>query len=108
MRPRTVLAGCALLAVGIASYAVLSDGGLPRMQRQRADAEALRRDVAALEQQNQRLRGEVELLQGEAPGSEAYLEGVVREELGYIQRGEHLLILDEEEQRAAQAPAEAP
>lgn len=102
MRPRTVLVGSTLLAVGIASYAVLSEGGLPRMQRQRAEAAALARDVAALDQQNQRLRDEVERLQGEAEGADAYLEGVVREELGYVQQGEHLLLL------SAGEPGDAP
>ena len=107
MRPRTVLVGCALIAVGIASYAVLSDGGLRRMQRQRAEANALRSDVAALEHQNQRLKDEVQLLQGDAPGAEAYLERVVREELGYVKKGEHLLLLQEGAEKASPA-REAP
>lgn len=93
MRARTVLVSSAVVALGVAGYATLAPGGLPRMQRQRAEAAALRQDVAALEQQTDALRRQAALLQGEAPGAEAHLEGVIREALGYVRDDEHLLHL---------------
>lgn len=93
MRPRTILAGSALLAGSLAGYALFSAGGLSRMQHLRAEAETLRQDVATMQAQNEQLRDEVKRLQGETPGADAYLEGVIRAELGYIKSDEHLLLL---------------
>lgn len=105
MRPRTVLAACALVASGISGYAVLSEDGLSRMRRQREEAARLSADVDKLRAENERLKAEARRLEGEGEGADAYLEKVVRDELGYVRKNEHVLLLDEAPAGAEDAEA---
>lgn len=113
MRPRTVLAVCSLVAAGLASYVALSPGGLPRLSAQRAEVAGLEADVEALKQENATLAREARLLQGEGAEARPYLEKAVREDLGWVKKDEHLLLLPrlpnqaEDEERAV-APEAAP
>ena len=104
MRPRTLLFGSALISTGVVAYTLFSPGGLPRMQRQQHDAAALQRDVELLRGQNERLQQDAQLLQGDAPGAEAYLEDVIREELGYVKADEHLLLFETQGDASATSP----
>ena len=93
-----------MISAGVMAYTLLSPGGLPRMQRQQHDAAALQRDVDALREQNAHLQKNARLLQGDAPGAEAYLEDVIREELGYVKADEHLLLFETQRDASSATP----
>lgn len=103
MRPRRLLVLCALIAVGVSGYALLSPTGVPKLRQKQADLAALKADVERLEEENARLVAEASRLREDGPHAAIYLEDAAREELGWVKPDEHVLLLEPGE-RGGQAP----
>ncbi|MEW5852973.1 MAG: septum formation initiator family protein [Myxococcota bacterium] len=74
----------------VVATAVLSPQGLAQYRRLSNEAEGLRKQNAELRLENERKRAEVEALKN----SRRYQEKVVREDLGYVNPGEKLFIVE--------------
>lgn len=91
MRPRVVLVVCAVVALAVSAYAVLSPSGLPRLRELEGEKAALTADVEKARADNERLGRDVKILQGAEPESDAVLEKAAREELGWTRPDEVVL-----------------
>jgi cell division protein FtsB len=80
--------GVAVIASGLTAASLLHPSGLPRLRVARHDVERYQAENDGLRRENARLKREIELLQ-----TDAYLERIVREELGYVRPDEVLFQL---------------
>lgn len=96
MRPLYVLLTCAGIALAIATWVAIGEGGVPRLQELDGEKGRLQAEADALKRENATLQKEATLLRttDDAPPSAA-LEKAAREELGYIKSGEVVVIDDE-------------
>lgn len=68
---------------------MFSDRGLPELQHARTRVAALRADIAKLEQENERLRAEIDSVKR----SSYAIERIAREDLGLARKGEVIYML---------------
>lgn len=83
-----VLLASVLFVVFAISF-VFSDRGLPELQNARTRVSALRADIARLENENARLRAEIESVKK----SSYAIERIAREDLGMSKKGEKVYML---------------
>lgn len=93
MRPRNLLLLCAVIAAGVAGYALLAPSGVPKLRDKERELALLQSDVAQLESENARLLSEAGRLKDGVPDRDIHLETAVREELGWLRPDEHVLLL---------------
>lgn len=96
MRPRKLLLLCAVVAAGIAGYALLAPAGLPKLRHKERELAQLQSDVSRLERENARLLTAANRLREGAAPADIYLEDAAREELGWLKPDEHVLLLPSE------------
>ncbi len=97
-RLRWLAIGCGALVLTLVLSALFVDGGVARHERLHEELARLKTLNDDLEQDNSRLRREVEALKHDA----RYVERVAREELGLVQEDEVIFIVpsaSEEEKR---------
>ena len=83
-RLATVLSLSSIFLLTMMVLAVQGEHGMLSMWRQQRDVAALVREIEAMEQENARLRQEIQRLQHDTP----YIEKIAREELGFVRPGE--------------------
>ena len=91
MRPRVVLAVSLVVALAVGAYTALSPSGLSRWFSLRDEERQLDAQLDDANQKNAALVDEVKLLRDDP----RVLEEAVREELGYVKRGELVLVVPE-------------
>ena len=91
---KAIVIGCSLLALAIVGWAFAIDGGHARTQRLEKETQALGDDVVRLEKETDTLREKARVLRDDTQDPAAQ-EEVIREELGYIKKDEHVLWLPE-------------
>ena len=91
--PRPIIASATLLAISFGIYAFFSPDLWAKTQALEQESIRLQNEIEKAEQHNENLKKEIELLRGDAPEARRYQAKVVREELGYIQKGETLVVL---------------
>ncbi len=94
MRPIYVFLSCAAVALAIATWIAIGEGGVPRLRALQGEKGRLGAETKALTQENHLLEEKAVLLSGGQPGSDATLEKAVREELGFAGKGEVIVIDD--------------
>jgi cell division protein FtsB len=82
---RTSLWAVLALSAALSAASLAHPSGLPRLRAVQADVARYEAENETLRRENDRLKSEIVLL-----GSDAYLERVVREELGYLRADELL------------------
>jgi cell division protein FtsB len=93
-----VLTLAAVVSLGVGSVALLSEQGLAHHRRLANEAQRLKQQNAVLAADNAQKRSEIAALKQ----SRRFQEKVVREDLGYVQPGEQLYLV---EPRAPGEPA---
>lgn len=83
---------------------IFGDNGYLAMRRARADAEKIRQEIQQLNQENQRLAGDVRALKTDP----AAVERVAREEMGLARPGELVFRLPDTTTNTAAPPLEPP
>jgi cell division protein FtsB len=91
-RRRFATVTAAVLAIGLGYHVVFGQNGLTAYEQKRENARALAAQVQMLEEENERLKGHVDRLQGD-PGA---IEHQAREELHYTRPGEVIVTLPNE------------
>jgi cell division protein FtsB len=86
---KVVVLLASVLCVVFAISFVFSDRGLPELQNARKRVTALRADIAHLENENARLRAEIESVKK----SSYAIERIAREDLGMSKKGETVYML---------------
>jgi cell division protein FtsB len=87
LRAVVLLAGVMIVVFAISF--VFSDRGLPELQHARTRVATLRSDIAKLENENARLRAEIESVRK----SSYAVERIAREDLGMARKGETVYML---------------
>ena len=85
--PRIAVGVFGLLTVGMLLLAIFDPHGALAVHKQRAKLSQVSAEVAALEQENERLKKEIEALQHDP----AMIERIAREQLGLVKPGEVVL-----------------
>lgn len=88
---REIVWGAVIVALVLAVFSLASEGGFRRSWKLQEDVQSYRALIRRLEDDNGRLRRQVQALK-EDP---AALERAVREELGFIRPGELVITLEE-------------
>lgn len=91
MRPRALLAVSFVVALAVGTYAVLAPSGLSRWLSLRDEEKRLDQQVQAAQEHNAALTDEVAHLRDDP----RVVEEAVREELGWVKKGELVLVVPE-------------
>jgi len=96
------LAIAAAISLIVVGYTILAPSRLPRLWQIKRQIQALETQNQLLSQQIEQLATEIELLSGDSEASLKHLEKVVRKELRFVGEGETLVLFDAPTKRASQ------
>jgi len=85
---RVILAACSAWVIGLVVAALVGEGGVARHGPLRRELRTLEREVDRLAHDNARRAEAIEALRTDP----AYMESVVRDELGWVRPGEHVVV----------------
>jgi len=103
MRPRSILVVGGVIALGVASYAVLAPSGLAKTRALEGERARLEARVADARAENALLIRDIQAIGDD--GDPVALERTAREELGLVKSDEHVLVLEGSDPTAPAAPS---
>jgi cell division protein FtsB len=88
-----------VLAILLASLVVLLFSGRARLSDLRHEKAQIDQRIASLQDDNRRLRDEMDRLRGDTPAHLDHLEQVIRDEMGFVRDGEVVFVFGTEAER---------